>query len=699
MRMESSRQPAAGRQAIYVVAILVAVATFLCYLPALRGEFLIWDDPFYVVNNRHIRSVNLEFLTWTFTSAYGSWHPVTWISYALDYLLWGMSPLGYHLTSIIYHSLNSLLVVLLTVRLLECAKRSNELPSILDGDGILIAGGVVGVLFGLHPLHVESVAWISDRKDLLCAFFFLCSLLSYLKYIAGIQADAGSPAGNTLLHYRQYILCLSFFLLALASKGIAVALTPVLLILDYYPFSRFSCTKGIRAVLLEKIPFFLLSLLITVIGFLGQKNLGALASYNFLTLPERTLTALRAAAFYLWKLAVPVHIIPFYPHPDKITIFDHEYLLGSVTVVGLSILLVCMRQQNKVLLCAWSYYLLTLLPVSGIVPVGIFSMADRFTYLPSLGPFLLVGLATAWLWSKAGSDVAVRRAIVAIGTLCFLMMSILLIRQIKVWNNSVRLWSYVIEKGPYEIPLAYSNRGMAYLEQGEYEKAIADCTKALAIQPDYHLAYYNRGKAYLLGGSLSLAMADLNRTIVIAPKYAEAYALRGEIFSVQGDLAPAISDYSTAIDLNPEMYEVYLNRGIAYKESGDYVRAIEDYNRTLALVPDSPEAFNSRGVANRYLGRLEQALADYSRSIALNPQFALAYCNRGIVHKEMKNYELAVADFNRATALSPDLIKAYLEAGYCYRLLGRSDLAAQEFQAACDRRSAEGCTALSGLGK
>jgi len=688
------------RQRMVIVAMMVAVVTFLCYLPSLRGEFLVWDDPTYVFNNTHIRSFSLDFISWAFTSASGSWHPVTWISYAFDYLLWGLNPFGYHLTSVICHALNSLLVVLLSVRLLEDARAAitdSDLPSVFDGNGILIAGGVVGALFGLHPLHVESVAWISDRKDLLCAFFFLCSLLSYRQYVAGIRPVAASHNGHSRRHYRQYLLCLCFFLLALASKGVAVTLTPVLLILDYYPFSRLRTFKDVRAALVEKIPFILLSLLITVIGFLGQKNLGALNPYSFLTLPERILTAFRAAAVYLWKMVVPLHIIPYYPHPDKITILAWEYLLGTVTVTGLTVLCVCLRRQQKVLLCVWGYYLITLLPVSGIVPVGGFYMADRFTYLPSIGPFLLGGLAAAWLWSKGKDNAAVRRSMVAIAVLYLAVISTLLFRQIMVWNNSVTLWSHVIEKGPYEIPLAYNNRGMAFLQQENYERAIADCSRALELQPNYHLAYYNRGKAYLRSGRLSLAMADLNRTVAIAPSYAEAYSLRGEAYRELGDLKAAIRDYSTALAINPEFYEVYLYRGIAFKESGDFSRAIEDYNRTLALVPDSPEAYNSRGAAYRHLGQLAQALADYSRAIVLDPEFSLAYCNRGILHKQMNNCETAIADFKRAAALSPGLIKAYLEAGDCYRLLGRPDLAEHEFQAACLRQSEEGCTALQRL--
>jgi len=701
MKMDSSRQSGAGRQATAIIACLVAVITFLCYLPSLRGEFLVWDDPTYVFNNTHIRSFNLDFISWAFTSASGSWHPVTWISYACDYYIWGMKPFGYHLTSIIFHALNSLLVVLLAVRLMECAKSlktGNDESSVLGGSGILIAGGVAGVLFGLHPLHVESVAWISDRKDLLCAFFFLLSLLCYLKYVACIQS-AGSLVGTARQYSRWYVACLGLFLLALASKGVAVTLTPVLLVLDYYPFARFRSFKDARAAFVEKIPFLLLSLLITVIGFLGQKNLGALAPYNFLTLPERIMTVFRGTATYLWKLAVPLHIIPYYPHPDKISFLAPEYLTCFLTVTGLSILAVCLRNQMKACLCVWLCYLITLLPVSGIVPVGGFYMADRFAYLPSIGPLFLAGLASTWFWSKAKGHAAVRRSIVVIGALYLVLISTALFRQIKVWNNSVSLWSYVIEKGPYEIPLAYNNRGMAFLQLEKYEQAIADCTMALAIQPRYHLAYYNRGKAYLHTGRPGLAIADLNRCIAIAPGYAEAYSLRGETYMTLGNLNEAIRDYSTALSLNPEFYEVYLYRGIAYKESGDFVRAIEDYNRTLALFPRSPEAYNSRGAAYRHLGQLEQALADYSRSIALNPEFSLAYCNRGILHKQMNNCEQALADFKRATAITPDLVKAYLEAGDCYRILGRPDLAAQQFQAACLHNSVEGCTALQGSPK
>jgi tetratricopeptide (TPR) repeat protein len=422
----------------------------------------------------------------------------------------------------------------------------------------------------------------------------------------------------------------------------------------------------------------------------------ALVSIDTVSLWSRILVAGKAIVSYLGMMIVPLGLSPLYDHPgNNVSLLMPEYGGSLLLVMLITAGLFFIAGRTRILPVVWLYYLVTLLPVLGLAQNGPQEMADRFTYLPSLGPFLLAGVAAAWLWSRPARErIGVRCAIVLLGVFYFGLLSVLLIRQISVWKDSVVLWDYVIGNGYSRSPRSYNNRGMAYLERGVYDRAIADCTTALSIQPGYYRALYNRGKAYLAIGRPDLALEDLNGSIASSPEYADAYALRGEIRKARGDLGGAIADYTTALSLDPQLYEVYLYRGIALKDSGAFERAIDDYNRTIALVPDSPEAYNSRGAAYRHLGRMEQALADYNRSIALNPEFSLAYCNRGILHKQMKNYESAIADFRKAKALDPDLIKAYLELAECFQATGRIDLAREEYRAACSRKSAEACRAL-----
>src|SRR5512139_1367135 len=251
----------------FLLAVSVSIISFFIYLSALQNQFIHWDDDRYIFENPHIRSLGPAFFKWAFFDFYaGNWHPLTWISHALDYAVWGLSPMGHHLTNNILHAVNTFLVVLLTVRLLEVLKERREAEgahTFLDDRGISIAGGVTGLLFGLHPLHVESVAWVSERKDLLCALFFLLSIMTYMSYV--------SDRNN-----RSYVLSLVFFILALMSKPMAVSLPIVLLILDWYPFERFGSLDTFRKVLIEKIPFIALSFASAVLTVLAQEKGGAI---------------------------------------------------------------------------------------------------------------------------------------------------------------------------------------------------------------------------------------------------------------------------------------------------------------------------------------------------------------------------------------------------------------------------------------
>jgi tetratricopeptide (TPR) repeat protein len=698
MKIYSSVIHSDRRNAVWFLAVLVAVMTFLLYLPALRGEFLIWDDPGYVVNNPHIHSIDRGLLSWAFTDmSTGFWLPATWISYAFDYRLWGLDPFGFHLTSLVLHALNSLLVVILVVRLLQCAragKTDSDVHPVLAGSGILISGGVAGALFGLHPQHVESVAWITERKDVLNAFFFLLSLLCYLSYTA---KDAATP--RPLLERIcdiRYIGAIVFFLLSLLSKPMTVVFPIVLLLIDWYPLARYG-RRRLAVILAEKLPFFLGA------AGAGIVTMNSASPFTLVTLADvspwsRLLVAGKAVIAYIRMMLVPAGLSPLYEHPgNNLSTVTLEYGGSLLLVIIVTACAISVARRFPVWPAVWAYYLVTLLPVLGFAQNGPQEMADRFTYLPSVGPLLLAGLAAAWLWSKAGAGGGrsfAKWTMVAIGTLYLLLLSGVSLRQMKIWNNSVSLWNHVIENGFSRSSLAYNNRGMAFLEIGNYQQAIDDCTRALSIQPGYFLAHYNRGKAFMLSNRPDLAIEDLSRAIVSSPRYADAYALRGEIYREQGKPDQAIAEYNAALALNPQLFEVYNYRGIAFKELGKFDRAIEDYNRNIALLKDSAEAYNNRGVAYRHLGRLDLAVADYSRAIAINPGFSLAYCNRGIAYKEKKNYQQAVEDFKRATSLSPDLIKAYLESAECFRLMGRPDLARQEYEAACSHNSLEGCNAL-----
>jgi Tfp pilus assembly protein PilF len=619
----------------HYLALSVSLITFAVYLSALRNEFVEWDDNRSIVDNPHIRSLNADFFRWAFLDFYsGNWHPLTWISHAMDYAVWGLNPLGHHLTSIILHAVNSFLVVFLITRLLGVLKERITEPGpreFLTDRTMLITAGITGLLFGLHPLHVESVAWVAERKDLLCALFFLLSIVGYTAYVRGqgpgVRGQKREDSGNakagpkTAFINKHYIITLGFFILALLSKPMAVTLPVVLLILDWYPFNRIRSLKTFRPVFIEKLPFIACSLISSVLTILAQRAGGTLSSIDVVPLSARVLVGAGALIDYLWKMIWPLNLIPLYPYPKNILLFSVDYFPAIVLVIVITAACMVLVNKQKVWLTAWGYYVATLVPILGIVQVGSQSMADRYTYLPSLGPFLLIGLAAAWISGKANSlkrwSPLIKVFSAAVGISVFIALSYLTIAQTGIWKNSYNLWSYVIENEPTPVPQAYFSLGIVFGESGQLDAAISSYNKAIALNPAYYEAYENRGY----------------------------------IFEKMEQLDKAIDDYNQVIAMKPSRYRAYYNRGAVFGKMGQFDRALADYDKVLALNPSYYEAYNNRGAVLINMGRLEEALADYDQAMALDPSRYEAYYNRGNVHLKMGQQELARADYRKACAL------------------------------------------------
>lgn len=661
----------------WIATTLVVLATFIIYLPALQNGFVNWDDHLYVTENQNIRSLDLRFLRWDITAVVASlWHPLTMFSLALDYAIWGLNPFGYHLTNILFHSFNTFLVFILIVRLIIC--KTNPSSFTLHPSS-LIAASVTTLLFGIHPLRVESVVWVSERKDVLCAFFFLLSILAYLSY-------ARSPKRRLF-----YAASLVSFSLALMSKPMAVTLPLVLLILDFYPLTRL--TIGFRGVLAEKLPFFVLSVLSSLVTVwahhsekaLVEEALGAVEPFLFMGL-----VAVRACIFYLTKMVLPFNLSPLYPRPDRVDPFSFEYIVSFILLLMITYIAFRSLKRNRLYPAVWFYYIVTLIPVIGIVPVGAHAAADRYTYLPSLGPFLLLGLGVGKLFERCSKkqQAALAAALIFLfGTLGSKTQA-----QISVWKDSVTLWSRVIGFFPYSTKAyinrggayvglgndqeaikdldmairldpgslkAYRGRGNAYNRLGNYQQAVKDYSKAIELNPledgdnkEAIKAYINRGVTYIAMGKYLLAIKDSNEAIRLDPGYAEAYNLRGSSSVNTGDYRQAIKDLDTAIQLDPVSVDAYYNRGTVYRILGNNYRAINDFSMTIRLNPRYAEAYNNRGNAYRDLGNDQRAVEDYSMAVKINPQDAIAYRNRGIAYKNMGNNEQAIKDFKKADALS-----------------------------------------------
>ncbi len=641
----------------YYLAAAVSIVTFAVYLSALQNEFIVWDDDLYVYENFHIRSLNPAFFRWAFFDFHASnWHPLTWISHALDYAVWGLNPMGHHLTNNILHSVSAFVVVFLIIRLLDVVKvrtiQSGQ-SGFLDDRTIMITAGVTGFLFGLHPVHVESVAWVSERKDLLCALFFLLSIMAYTKY-AGSQG-AGVRGQGSESNNKHYLLSLGFFILALLSKPMAITLPAVLLLLDWYPLERVRSFKAFRDAIVEKLPFIALSLASSILTVLAQRAGNALASVEAAPLSMRVFVGVKSLASYLWKTVLPVNLIPFYPYPKDVSFLSLEYVSSMILVSGITITCIIMAKKQRLWLLAWGYYVITLLPALGIVQVGSQSMADRYMYLPGLGPFLIIGLMSAWAWARINRldnwSLTVKSLSAAAAILMFISLSYLSFKQIGIWKNSVVFWSYVIEKEPERVPVAYYNRGITFEKIGQSDRAIEDYNKAIALKPSYYEAYNNRGLSFQKMGLLDKAIKDLEVAMAMNPSSPEAYNNLGKIYRKTGQFDRAMENYNRAIALNPLYHEAYYNRAIVYEKTGRLDAAIENYNKAIVLNPSYYEAYNNLGVLYGNAGLFDKAIENISKAILLNQSQAGSYLNRGTLYFRVGNKELAVSDLQKACDL------------------------------------------------
>jgi tetratricopeptide (TPR) repeat protein len=358
---------------------------------------------------------------------------------------------------------------------------------------------------------------------------------------------------------------------------------------------------------------------------------------------------------YLWKMAVPRDLIPYYPYPKNISFASLEFLFAIALVIGITIFCIIIAKRHRLGLAVWGYYVVTLLPVIGIVQVGSQSMADRYTYLPSLAPFLAMGslillieqyLRTLKQWTLIGKNVFAVVAIFAVFSLSYLTY-----KQMGIWRSSLSLWSYVIARESTEVPIAYLHRAVAFDQLGQFENAIKDYNMAIALNSEYYQAYNNRGVVLEKLGQFENALKDYNMAIALNSSQDQAYNNRGVVLEKLGQFENAIKDYNMAITLNPSNYEAYDNLGVVYGNMGFIDKAIENFNKSLAVNPNDYNAYNSRGLLYFSLGLYDRALNDFNRTLELEPYFGQAYLNRGNLLLIIGKKEHALADLRRACDL------------------------------------------------
>jgi Flp pilus assembly protein TadD len=641
---------------VWTVAFLIALLTIFVYLPALQNNFVNWDDDGYVYKNHHIQSIDFELFKWMFTTFRTSnWHPLTWLSHAIDYAIWGLNPMGYHLTSIIFHGLNTFLVVLLIIRLINYDRDKASITvenKNFSNNTPLIAGAVTGLLFGIHPIHVESVVWISERKDVLYAFFYLLSILSYLKYTS-------SPLKKQKI--LNYNLCLLLFILSLMSKPMAVTLPVVLIILDFYPLGRLhlkSAFTSQRKVVTEKLPFLILSLASSVITIIAQQVGGSVVPLWTHPFEDRLWIAIKALCFYLFKIVWPTDLVPLYPFPIHLSL-NFEYIGSLFLIIIISIFYIWLwHMRQRFWLAIWAYYIITLFPVLGLIQVGGHAAADRYMYLPSIGPFLLFGIGISWVWEKIyirDTNSIIKKMFIftpLIILLCFL--SILTVRQEAIWKDSISLWDAELSQFP-KLHVIYNNRAEAYMETGNYQKAIKDYEKSISINPRDAAPYNRLGVIYEKLGNYLQAIENYSKSLDLTPKLGQVNHNRNVIYQ------KILEIFEKNIRQNPRNAVLYIDRGTVHAMMKNYQKALEDYATAIKLNPQIPAIYYNRGLIFTNLDKYQQALVDFATVIKLNPRDAEAYYNRGFTYEKLGDHQQAIKDFQTAARLGDKDAQDYLQ--------------------------------------
>ncbi len=610
---------------ILIAISLILIVTSVVYMPSMQNGF-VWDDEEYIVTNKMIKKLSLPNFQKMFTTFYiGNYHPLTLLSFAVEYRYFGLHPQPYHATNIIIHLMNCVLVFLLIYMI------SNS----------IVASCIAGLLFGVHPLHVESVAWISGRKDVLYALFFLASLISYLGFIKEQKRI-------------YYYLALSLFVMSLLSKSMAVTLPLVLVWFDYLLSNRISWGS-----LKNKIPFFALSLLFGILALLSQQD-AIRVDYTGDSPFKNFFVAAHGLVFYLEKMVLPVKLVCQYMYSTKhFDIMQTRFLLSPFIVAALAAIAIYSARYTKKVIGGSVFYLVTLLPVLQLIPVGHAFAADRYTYVPLIGIFYVLGEGFSYLFKRPCQHIRfVKITLIAIISIALFALSVLTWKQVRVWKDGVSLWGNVIDNYPLS-SIAYNNRGAAYFANKQYDESIKDITMAIAISPNYDQANANLCRIHATTGREDKALPFCIKAIQINPRLDDIYNLLG-ILIYDKDKNAAILLYKKSIEARPRNEHAYHNLCKTYLSIKDYEKAEESCQKAIEIDPDLADAYNNLGNVYMATNRHKEALISYKKALELNPGMGSAHNNLGTIYLYAKQYDLAIEHIDKAVALGhavhPDVL-------------------------------------------
>jgi protein O-mannosyl-transferase len=590
--------------------MVVALLTFIAFLPALRADFVTWDDNRNFLDNAAYRGLGPHQLEWMWTTFHmGHYVPVTWMSHGLDYVLWGMNPFGYHLQNVVWHCVNAVLLYALARRVLHASGPGSQVGA---GATERMSAAVAALVFALHPLRVESVVWITERRDVLSLAFCLVSILCFLR-AAGRERTLG----------RWYWLALLAFAIALLAKATSVIVPVALLVLNIYPFRRLGGSAGwttpsARRVYVELAPFGALA------GAAAMLSVVALSPPAQLSLGAKIAVSFYGAAFYVWKTLAPVGLAPLYEMPRAVNVTSARYLVAGVVVMGISAAAWMVRRRAPGATTAWFAFLAMLIPMLGIVQNGPQIVADRYTYHAAPALALLVGGAVARWRQSVLVRATVTGAVLAV-------LGVLTWRQAEVWHDSERLWSEVLEVDSTS-SIAEIALGDLMIAQDRAEEAVRHYGRGVELDPSFPRGFNNLGVALARQGKDVEAIARYEQAIALDPSYSDAHGNWGVVVGRRGDQAAAIEHFRRAIALDPRNADAEINLGNALVRQERLDEAIAHYARAAAIRPDDAATYLNWGVALARQGKFGDAVARLRQSLALRPDDADArgYLDRAL---------------------------------------------------------------------
>jgi tetratricopeptide (TPR) repeat protein len=673
-----------------MLCLVLAAATFGIYWQVTNHDFVSFDDNVYVTQNAHVQAgVTKKNVIWAFTTLDANfWHPLTWLSHMLDYELFGLDAGMHHLTNLLFHIANTLLLFWVIKRM----------------TGALWQSAFVAALFALHPLHVESVAWISERKDVVSTLFWMLTMWAYVRYTE-------RPGVN------RYLLILFFFALGLMSKPMIVTLPFVLLLTDYWPLGRFKRAQEDKVngpnltsfspfrVICEKIPLLALAAVFSVVAFFAQGD--AVQSPGEFPFKFRIYNALVSYLSYIKKMFWPTDLSVFYPYPKIIPLWQ---VAGSgLLLLFLSVVVIRMAKRHPYLSVGWFWYLGTLVPVIGLVQVGAHAMADRYTYIPLIGLFVIIAwgipdLLRKWPHRKP-----------ALAILAGLVLSVFVVfawLQARHWKDSISLFTHAIDVTT-DNWLAHNDLGFPLAQQGRNSDAIRHFSEALRIKPDYWEGHVNLGNTLALVGRLEEAMNHFREALRINPENFEAHRMLGTVLGIQGKFEAAVNHLDKALQINPTDQETQKNLKIALEKMGKqenadrryrevlendpnneeahmqlarlfetqdrFDDAIKHYKEAIRIDPENPNAHYNLGNILARQGAYEEAITHYMRVLRVNPDSADTHNNLGIVLARKGNLEKAVKHYSESLRIDPGSVRAHYNLGTVFERKGRLKEAAKHY--------------------